>query len=140
MRRLFIVIPLILIAACAKDNDLYDGNDKLVSFVVGEVSFDPGEAAVKVTDHVSGSTHRLWWDAGDQISMLAFKAPSAAGELSAENVVNFSANRFSAGAPGRTATFTGAIPDLSSLGAGTAKLFAIYPACDLSVAASSTLA
>ncbi len=139
MRRLLIAIPLVLIAACTKEKDPYDGKEKTVSFVVGEVKYDPSEGAVKVTDHVSGSTHRLWWDAGDQISMLAFKAPSAAGELSAENVVNFSANRFSAGAPGRTATFTGSIPDLSSLGSGTAKLFAIYPACDLSVAASSNV-
>ncbi len=135
---LFGVLICFAAVGCLKEKDPYAGKSKPVSFVVGELSCD-GDEVGKVTDHPSGATHSLYWDKGDQISMIAFKEPAAAGELSSDNVVNFSSNRFTSDAAGRIATFTGNIPDLAgTLGSGTCKLYAIYPAASVNVAARST--
>ena len=127
-----VALGLFAIAACQKeggDNGKEDSKGLKISVKL---------TAPKVTDAATGQAQTRTWSTGDKISMLAYKAPSVAGALSSNNVVNFTANRFSAESAGSTATFTGSVPALDkTLPKGSHPLYAIYPARNLTVSAQS---
>ena len=91
----------------------------------------------KKSIHFKASISSVDWTAGDKISMLAYKTPTAQGLLSSSHVVNFSSVRFTAEADGPVASFNGKIPSLDQLPAGPQMLYAIYPACNLTVSSQS---
>lgn len=102
----------------------------------------PGESAegdpTKITDHPDGTSHTIHWSEGDKISMFAYKTPTSAGLMSSSNAVNFSSNRFTADADGVSANFTGWVPELDgTLPQGYQPLYAVYPACNLSLSSQS---
>lgn len=134
MKRIARLLPLLAlglfaIAGCEKEGGDDDPSGGKTSVKI---------SAPKVTDPATGNAQTIAWQAGDKIAMLSYKAPTAAGLLSSNNVVNFSSNRFSAEAAGSTATFSGRIPELGDkLPKGSHPLFAVFPACNLSVSAQS---
>lgn len=132
---------LVAVVSCKKEAG-YEGGESardgiLVSFESGTLTAD-GDLDVKSTASFANSKYSLSWQVGDQISMFAYKEPVAVNELSVDNVVNFTDNVFTTASAGTTATFSGLIPALDvALPQGVQRLFAIYPACPLSVAEKS---
>lgn len=131
------------VASCNKGYDPaeFEKGDKLVSFKVKHLVCEVDNPSTRITDNVSGTTHTIKWTDGDQISMIAFDQPDAVGTSSAEHVNNFSSNYFTASVVGDEATFTGKVPDLYGnpfTSYGTAKIFAVYPAAELTVEATSS--
>ena len=139
----FAVISVASVISCSKadvDNDF--SNEVPVVLEFDRLAFD---AETKVLDAVDGIKHNFTWEIGDQMTMLLYKKPSAAGELSSENVMNFSStHRFSAKAAGATTGFKGTLPKVDIQGkwgtSGNIPMWAIYPATPLTVEAASSTA
>ena len=139
----FAVITVASVISCSKadvDNDF--SNEVPVVLEFDGLAFD---AETKVLDAVDGIKHNFTWEIGDQMTMILYKKPSAAGELSSENVMNFSStHRFSAKVAGATTKFTGTLPKDNVQGkwgtSGNIPMWAIYPATPLTVEAASSTA
>ena len=137
----FAVITVASVISCSKadvDNDF--SNEVPVVFDFGGLEFD---TETKILDAVDGILHNFTWEIGDQMTMLLYKKPTAAGELSSENVMNFSStHRFSAKKEGVTTQFKGTLPKDNVQGkwgtSGNIPMWAIYPATPLTVEAASS--
>lgn len=100
---------------------------------------DENERGLAVTFEAMNATSP--WKSGDKISLIAFKAPEAAGNQSSRNVVNFSTYRFTAASEGTKVQFGGRVPALDgTIPSGEASLYGIFPATNLSVSSVSQAA
>ena len=135
----FALVIVASVVSCSKTEVGGDFSNEVP--VVMEFGGLYADVVTKMTDAVNGNSHTFSWDAGDEISMFVYKKPTAAGESSAENVVNFSRNRFVALASGNTAKFKGMVPRTTINGkfgaSGTVPVWGIYPATELKVAEKS---
>ena len=137
----FALVIVASVISCSKadiDNDF--AGEVPVTFDFGGLE---ANTETKILDEVSGIAHTFSWEIGDQMTMLLYKKPTAVGELSSENVMNFSStHRFSAKTAGATTRFTGTLPKVDIQGkwgtSGNIPMWAIYPATPLTVEAASS--
>ena len=140
---LFAVSLTASLSSCVKEtgggiSEIQEGAGVPVNFRVGSLSYE--EPATKISVSQTGKTHTVSWSKGDQISMFAYRKPTAAGESASANVANFSSERFTATGSGTSTAFSGNIPEeFASLAqTGTIPLYMIYPAADLTIAEQSS--
>ena len=146
-----IFLALIIVASvisCSKsefDNDF--SNEVPVVFEFGGLTIDGETASTKIQDAVTGEIHTFTWEVGDQMTMILFNTPAGAGELSSENVMNFSStNRFTAQTAGASTTFSGTLPkdkidakwNTEDNSNDRVPMWAIFPATDLTVEQTSS--
>ena len=140
---LFAAYLMVSLFSCVKEtgggsiSKTQEGDGMSIDFKVGPLSY---EEETKISVSQTGKTHTISWSKGDQISMFAYRKPTAAGESASANVANFSSERFTATGSGASASFSGKIPaefaDLAQT--GTVPLYMIYPAADLTIAEQSS--
>lgn len=132
-----IVIGLATVMSCQKNIESVDdfGQDILVSFESGSLSVNDPDT--RITTSKDGSTYKTSWEAGDQISLIAFRKPTAGEHVASEYVLNLSDRRFTAQSSGASTQFQGYMPKKTSVPndfqTGRIPLFCIYPATDLSI-------
>lgn len=138
------------ILSCSKESENV-APKVITDFPVIEVEADIDAPVVEVPDAdvpdtklygaVDGTTHSVYWKAGDQISQFCIVNVPGTSGLEVGDVINFSNLRSTLKDGDGTKTFTMPIPDLKTLyGASSGLntcLCAIYPATTLDVTVTS---
>lgn len=133
---LFALVVVASLVSCTKEVEKDVVGDSQGTFISFEADA-PFSPETKMEATYGTSRYNFTWQAGDKISMIAYEEPTAANVSSSSKVVNFSANQFNANSDGASTTFSGWVPTLSGTLSGTQKIYAIYPASNLTVSDKS---